>query len=438
MDSLTIRQDLDCSLSARERARLLRRHALHCKYASAVELYADTDMALGRIAEECGVSVGGLGQYLRRYWRELVLRRNGMSAGEGDAHGVKIIQAGRQNALAHEKYKNAVAACDSLEYIDLNVSQVARKYGLAPTALANFMRVHYPDTLTRREEARRKLGINDNLWHGARPECVKQYAEAVELYRSTDMTVPEIADKCEVSESGLSQHLRFYHKDVLERKRLERKSAKEAGEKEFGRLLGNGRKYRPSAETEKKYAEALKLYKDTALTVKDIVRQTGVTAEGFRAYLHKWHRDLVLERLGISGDVGENADLRGERRRVKTTAAKYAEAIDSLKRKPRPVAKVAAEFGFNPEVFRAYLRKHEPELALRHGRARMGNGRSVSRAGMEKYSEAVRLYATTKESMRSIAARLGLVYKTVDNFVRRNCPDVTARHNELLRQAGDI
>ena len=313
-----------------------------------------------------------------------------------------------------------------------------RKYGLDPTALANFMRVHYPDTLTRREEARRKLGINDNLWHGARPECVKQYAEAVELYRSTDMTVPEIADKCEVSESGLSQHLRFYHKDVLERKRLERKSAKEAGEKEFGRLLGNGRKYRPSAETEKKYAEALKLYKDTALTVKDIVRRTGVTAEGFRAYLHKWHRNLVLERLGISGDVGENADLRGERRRVKTTAAKYAEAIDSPKRKPRPVAKVAAEFGFNPEVFRAYLRKHEPELALQHGRARMGNGRSVSRAGMEKYSEAVRLYATTKESMRSIAARLGLVYKTVDNFVRRNCPDVTARHNELLRQAGDI
>lgn len=102
--------------------RLLRRHALHCKYARAVELYADTDMALGKIAEECGVSVGGLGQYLRRYWRELVLRRNGMSAGEGDAHGVKIIQAGRQNALAHEKYKNAVAACDSLEYIDLNVS----------------------------------------------------------------------------------------------------------------------------------------------------------------------------------------------------------------------------------------------------------------------------------------------------------------------------
>lgn len=418
--------------------RLLRRHALHCKYARAVELYADTDMALGKIAEECGVSVGGLGQYLRRYWRELVLRRNGMSAGEGDVHGVKIIQAGRQNALAHEKYKNAVAACDSLEYIDLNVSQVARKYGLAPTALANFMRVHYPDTLTRREEARRKLGINDNLWHGARPECVKQYAEAVELYRSTDMTVPEIADKCEVSESGLSQHLRFYHKDVLERKRLERKSAKEAGEKGFGRLLGNGRKYKPSAVTEKKYAEALKLYGNTALTMKDIVRQTGVPAEGFRAYLHKWHRNLVLERLGISGDVGENADLRGERRRVKTTAAKYAEAIDSLKRKPRPVAKVAAEFGFNPEVFRAYLRKHEPELALQHGRARMGNGRSVSRAGMEKYSEAVRLYATTKESMRSIAARLGLVYKTVDNFVRRNCPDVTARHNELLRQAGDI
>ena len=59
------------SLTNREKEMLLRRHALHCKYEKAVELYADTDQTLAAIAETCRVSVGALGKYLRRYWRGL-------------------------------------------------------------------------------------------------------------------------------------------------------------------------------------------------------------------------------------------------------------------------------------------------------------------------------------------------------------------------------
>lgn len=429
----------DCSsvtdLSPKERSRLLRRHALHCKYAKAVELYADTDMPLCKIAATCGVSVGGLGNYLRRYWRELVLRRNHFPAGTENPHEVKIVQAGRQNVLAHAKYKDAVAACDSLEYIDLNVSQVARKYGLDGTALANFMRVHYPEALVRREELRRKLGVNDNVWHGARKVCVDQYADAVELYRSTDMTVAEIAERCKVSESGLSQHLRFYHKDVLTGKRRVRAAAK-TGQKAYGRILGNGRKYQPSVKTETKYAEALNLYRTTALTMKEIVSRTGVPKEGFRFYLHKWHKELVLERLGVSGDVDGHTDLRSARRRMKPTAAKYEPAIESLRLRPRPAAKVAAEFGLNADVFREYLRRHNPELLCRKDIVHMDNGKNVSLSCKERYAEAIRLYATTGEALRSIAERLGLVYKTVDGFVRRNYPEAVARHNELIKCPG--
>ena len=60
---------------------------------------------------------------------------------------------------------------------------------------------------------------------------------------------------------------------------------------------------------------------------------------------------------------------------MKTVAAKYAPAIESLQQNPRPASQVAVEFGHNTEVFRAvefghntevfrnYIRKHEPELA---------------------------------------------------------------------------
>lgn len=423
------------NLSGRERSALLHRHALHCKYEKAVALYADTDMAMKDIAKECGVTAGGLGSYLRRYWRELVLSRHRISADKDQARDIKIMETGKQNVNAHAKYKNAVAACDSLAYIDLNVSQVARKFGLDGTALANFMRIHYSDTLVWREQVRRRLGINDNTWHGARPECVTQYAEAVELYRNTDMTIHELAEKCKVSESGFSQHLRFYHKDILKQKRLRRKKAKEERRNFLGELTGSGRIYRPSPATERRYAQALALYRDTALTMKEIVKRTGVPAEGFRFYLHKWHKDLVLERSGISTDVDGNTDLRKARKRMKTVAAKYEGAIGSLRTNPRPVAEVAAEFGLHPETFRNYLHKHEPELARQQGMTRADNGKTVSRRSEEKYAEAIRLYATTTESLKSIATRLGLTYNSVGGYIRRNYPETIRRHQALVGTA---
>lgn len=421
------------TLSERDKALILKRHALHCKYEKAVAIYADTDMPMKDIAKECGVTVGGLGSYLRRYWRELVLRRHQIHADGKKAEDIKIMEAGKQSIHAHAKYKDAVAACDSLEYIDLNVSQVARKFGTDGTALANFMRIHYPETLVWREKVRRRLGINDNIWHGARPECTKQYAEAVEMYRDTEMTMMEVAAACNVSPSGFSQHLRFYHKEILEQKKQIRETAKAKRQQVLGELTGNGRVYRPSPATEQRYAQALELYRNTTLTMKEIVRRTGVPAEGFRFYLHKWHKDLVIERLGISSNVSGHTDLRKARKRMKTVAAKYEEAIKSLRMTPRPVAEVAAEFGLHPEVFRDYLHKHEPELARQQGMMKTANGKIVSRRSEEKYAEAVRLYGTTTETLKSIAARLGLTYNSVGGYIRRNYPEVMALHQNLLK-----
>lgn len=423
---------LEKTLTNRQKSALLRRYALHCKYEKAVELYADTGLKMNEIAKKCNVSVKGLGNYLRRYWRELVLYRHQIHLEGKKAEDIKIKQAGKQNVNAHAKYKDAVSACDSLTYIDLNVSQIARKFGTDGTSLANFMRIHYPEILVWREKVRQRLGINDNIWHGARPECTRQYSEAVELYRKTDMTIPEIAELCNVSFSGFSQHLRFYHKEILKQKSLGRKKAKAERKNTLGEMTGNGRIYRPLPVTERKYAEALTLYRDTALTMKEIVQRTGVPAGGFRSYLHQWHIDLVLERSGIVREERPK-DLRSARKRMKTVVAKYADAIESLKSNPRPVSKVAAEFGFHPEVFRDYLHKYEPELAEQQGMMKTTNGKIVSRRSEEKYAEVVHLYKTTTEPLKSIAVRLGVNYNSVSGFIHRNYPEVIARHQDLLR-----
>ncbi|WP_417573094.1 hypothetical protein [Phocaeicola sp.] len=99
-------------------------------------------MPLKTIAMECHVSAGGLGSYLRRYWRELVLHRHRIPLEGENPHAVKIMSEGKPNVMSHARYKKAIDACLSLEDIELNVSQIARKYGVEGTGLANFMRIH--------------------------------------------------------------------------------------------------------------------------------------------------------------------------------------------------------------------------------------------------------------------------------------------------------
>lgn len=338
----------------------------------------------------------------------------------------------RQTMDAPAKYRDAVAACESMDYIDCNVSQIARKFGLNGTALANFLRVHSPQTLVWREEVRCWLGINDNVPRGLQARYREQYAEAVRMYETSDRSISEVAAVCGVSEGGFSQHLRFYHQDLLQRKLAGRRAAR--GSREYGSLTGNGHCYKPHPKTVAKYAGALELYRHTSLTIDEIARRTSVSAAGFSFYLRKWHRDLVLERSGIPAGVDEKTDLRSVRQRMKIARTKYAAAIESLRQQPRPVARVAEEFGLQPEVFRGYLHKHEPELARQQGRMRIDNGRHVSRRSEEKYTEAINLYRTTTETLKSIAVRLGLTYNSLSGYVRRNHPEAAADHRALLRQ----
>lgn len=57
------------------------------------------------------------------------------------------------------------------------------------------------------------------------------------------------------------------------------------------------------------------------------------------------------------------------------------------------------------------------------------------RRSYERYERAMELYGTTAESLRSIAARLGLPCNSVGGFIRRNFPELIDRHNSLVAAA---
>jgi len=403
------------------------------KYREAVGLYGSTALSVRAICARCGVSYAGFRSYLYKYHRELLLSRHGVAVPSvSDAARTRLRGRRGQTASARAKYGDAIAACGDAKYIEYNVSQIAHLFGLNPTGLSNQLRAHCPGLLERRELERQRLGLADNQQRGVRSWCREQYAGAVALLRTTEMTVSEVAERCGVSFTGLRQHVCFYHKDLQQARSELRERAKT--QKRKGHVTGSGRRHEPTPGSRERYREAVRLYRDTAMTIKEIARRLGLNQFSFTNYLQTWHREDVFARRGA--EYREGASLSQTKQYKKPTAAKYAPAIERLRAENRPTSEIAAEFGLHPEVFRQYLKEHEPELYARQGMMRAPNGRSVSRRSMEKYAEALRQYETTDEELKSIARRLGLNYNSLSGFVRRNFPELILRRRQSTEQCG--
>lgn len=398
------------------------------KYHAALKLYRDTDRSITEISRECGVSRNGFASYIQRHHRDLMFARHGVT---GVAPDRKMRKPKGQNPSTHAKYKAAIEACDSEDYIHLNVSQIARLFRLDGTALSNQLKTHYPEILDRREKERLRRGIADNFLRGARKSAVDTYADAVELLRRSDKTIEEAAEACGISFSGLRQHILLYHKDLVALRRHRRKEGQRVPK--IGHLSGNGKVRRPDEEYAARFEKALDLYRSSTLPVKDICAATGTDMQAFKHHLRMWHKDLMFRRRGAELPAGasDRASLEGVKRSDPRAAEKYAGAIAELKGGKATVEATAKKYGFTPEVFRAYLKEHFPRLWREMGMTELPNGRRVLRRSYERYAAAIEAYETTAESLRSIAARLGLTYNSVAGFIRRNLPEAIEKHNRL-------
>lgn len=403
------------------------------KYRPALELYVSTELSYVEICRRCSVSVNGFSRYVGTYYRHLMLERNGIKCSPNEAGDIKMSQRRGQHPETRVKYKEAVAACNSMDYIEYNVSQIAREFGLNGTNLGRQLRTHYPEVLEFRERVRQRLGLDDGLPRGTRPWCKEQYAKSIELLRADRyITVQEAAERCNVSYAGLEQHLIFYHKELVDNRiRIRKKAVRQQCK---GKITGRGTRHAPTPEIIEKYAKALHLYRTTPLSARSIAKQTNVSIKGFYEYLQTWHKDVICQRKGIPYEEGKPVDWSQVRRYNPATAAKYADAIARLKEGGFTAAAVAVEFGLHPECFRQYLREHEPELHASLGMVRTDKRGVMSHHSMGKYGEALRLYSTTTESMQSLAARFGFNNCSFGQFIRRNFPELCEEHQKLVRQ----
>lgn len=392
------------------------------KYREAINLYSESGLSIKDICEQTGVGFSAFSSYLSKHHRDLIIKRHNLTG----FTNVRLRGKKGQTTASHYIYKNAIAACDSMEYVEYNISQIARIFNVNCSSLANQLRKHYPEIVPRREKERKRLGINVNLKYGPR-QCSKEgYARATEMLRSSDMTLEEIANSCNVSYTGLREHIAAYYPEIILQR--ERKRIQATGQKAKGMRNGCWSMHTPNKSSIEKYEKALELYRTTSKDITEIVRITQVSLGGFRYHLKTWYPELIVERRGFNSGI----DLEQTKRYKKSTAEKYEAAIERMKTSDLPTSKIAAEFSLNPEIFRMYLKEHHPELVSVRGMTKTSNGKTVSFRSAEKYAKAVHLYETTPEPLKSIAKRLGITYNSIGAYIRRNHPEAKEKHKSCI------
>lgn len=355
------------------------------KYRDAILLYSDSDLSIKNICERTGVGFSAFSSYLSKHHRDLIIKRHNLSGHKN----VKLRGRRGQTTESHYKYRDAIAACDSIEYIEYNISQIARIFDVDCSSLATQLRKYYPEIVPRRELERQKMGIHVNLQYGARKWTKEAYKSAIEVLGSTDVTIEEAATQCNVSPDGLREHILAYYPQVTLQR--QQKRTKAVGQKIRGKRNGSWAIHEPQKDTIAKYESAIELYRNSSLSIEEIVAISEVNIGGFRYCLRTWYPELMVQRRGFD----EGVPFEQTKRYKKITAEKYADAIEYLRKTDEPTATVAAKFGLNPEVFRMYVKEHYPELTEVRGRIKIDNGKTVSNHSAEKYAEALRLYEST-------------------------------------------
>lgn len=112
------------------------------KYRQAIELYRSTDLSVAEISRICGLTNNGLRGYIFKYHRDLMLARNNILCDKEAAYKIKLNQLRGQQTVSRIKYKDAIEACRSMEYIELNVSQIARQFSLEGSNWGRQLRTH--------------------------------------------------------------------------------------------------------------------------------------------------------------------------------------------------------------------------------------------------------------------------------------------------------
>lgn len=268
-----------------------------------------------------------------------------------------------QHPETEAEYRDAIAACGNILYLDQPISAIARMYGLDQDCLSNQLKRHYPEIIPLRRELRIKMGFEKAGRYGLRASTVKSYSKAIEMLKDPSVTVREAAQACGVSFTGLQQHLLFYHKDIADARMMTRTDALFKPLVIGGNTAKGGiRVPRPRALA--LYSPAVEMYKDTRLSIAEIARRCGVSSHNLSVYLQRWHRDLMEQRRErVRKELSEKKIKEKANKHPKGFSAKQKyEPTIALIKSGNSITEAARAQGVSAPNLRRWIKRNYPEI----------------------------------------------------------------------------
>ena len=338
-----------------------------------------------------------------------------------------------QRSETRERYADAIQACGSIGYLEMTIAEIAHMFGHTDQCLRNQLKRHYPEMMKLREQLRERLGMNKRPIRGVSASTEAKYAPAIELLRTTDMTIHEVATRCGLSTTALQSHVLFNHRDLAQQRMSKRLNA--IDKNATGGMSGTGRPNAPREATAALYAEALEMYRTTDLTVAEIALKCNVLAHSFQTYLQRWWRSDIavrekLRRERLEKQRREREEV-GNRSRTALAAKKYTPALKLIE-EGATYEEAAKALGLDADAENLYrwVQSNHPDVHRRERQNQvvvLPNGRECAKTSWAMFGEAVEAYLNTDESINQIAKRFDLRATSLGNFLRRKFPEAGER-----------
>ncbi len=341
-----------------------------------------------------------------------------------------------QHPETEAKYRDAIFACESVMYLGLTTSEIARMHGLKAEAFRGQLKRHFPELLERREFLRTQLGyaVPGNV--GLKEKTVLKYRKAVEMLRNGSLTVREAASCCGVSYTGLQQHLIFYHKDIAESRLLHRTEALNKTIV-WGEASPGGGVRAPRPEAVAYYAPAVELYRTTDLSVPEIARRCGMPAHNLAVYLRKWYgADVQARRERREAEKAARPPKVIRQTKAQKAAVLYAPAI-GLFEEGYSLPEVARKLNVKVYNLMAWLKNNYPDKMedWQIGMMKLPDGSYVLRRRYNKYKPVAAYIAEhPQEGTEQVAARFGVPVSSLIKAMEKIFPTEWALHCESVNK----
>ncbi len=284
--------------------------------------------------------------------------------------------------------------------------------------------------------------------YGQSPETEQKYRKAVQACMSImnlSLSVADIARMYSLDPQCLRGQLKRHYPEVIPRRN------------ELRAMLGypvsnHTRLHQSSME---KYAPAVKMLKETDLTVKEVAERCAVSFMGLQQHLTYYHKDVAELRLGkrvqaLAGQVQMRQKDCNNRPTgpSATTRARYAQAVKMAGETDLPLTEIARLCGVASRGLQCFVQKWHRELMRKRQQRReeaLLQRKEAAPPKVSKTDKVRELYAPAVEMIRKgrslseAAASLGASPGSLHAWLKLHYPDVLeASRNSMTRTPGGV